>query len=90
MANPVDVNSLTLGELSFFEDYTGISMEALSDSERPKGKALSALVYLFKRREDPNFTLHDAEQMRLTEATEYLNLTAEVDDEEGKGDGSQK
>lgn len=83
MTKKVDIQSLTLGEMAFFEDQTGGGLELLGAEGSKKGRAIAVLVYLFKRREDSNFGLSDAEQFTLPDAMEYLNLNDTEDDEEG-------
>jgi hypothetical protein len=82
----IDIKSLTLGEIDFFETTTGMAIDAFGDGERPKGKALAVMVYLFKKRHDSKFTLNDAMDLSIAEATDFLGLGDDVDpdSEEGK------
>lgn len=70
---PVDLTSLTLGEVATIEDLSGI---ALSDLEgKPQGKFLAALVMVIKRRTgDPTFTFNQALAMPMDEAQQLLGL----------------
>ncbi len=88
----VDIKSLTLGEMKFFEQTTGLSFTQFGQEGQPISEAMAVLVYLFKRRHDPNFTLIDAENFTSEQATEFLDLSGEPDEEspEGKEEGSLK
>jgi len=77
-----DASSLTLGEIAKVEDISGQSIGSISDDSAPKGHALSALVYVLKRREDPAFTLASAERFTLEEATELLSPSEPADGED--------
>lgn len=61
----IDPMGMTLGDIAFFEEYTGEKLEQLQDGS-PSAKALIALVYLTKRRENPTYTLEDAMETPLT------------------------
>lgn len=84
-----DASQLTLGEVAKVEEVAGVALSELGDDAKPKGMALAALVWVFKRREDRSFTLDDALDMTLADAEAYLGLN-EVDNEvsdEGEGSG---
>jgi len=81
----VDIKNLTLGEIDFFENTTGRAIATLGDSGAFMGKPLAVLVYLFKHREDSNFSLNDAMNWSTTQATDYLGFGDEVDEESDEG-----
>ena len=84
-------DSLTLGEVAFIEDTSGLSIASIANEEAPKGKSLAALVTVAKRRSgEPNFSLMDAMNMPLSEANALLAQSEEDDEEEGKGRPSGK
>lgn len=54
---------LTLGEIAQVEELSGLSITAMSDDEKPKGKLLIAMACVAARRTDPSFTLNRAEAL---------------------------
>lgn len=74
----VSIDDLTLGEAEFFETETGISLEdmenfRLGDSKKDAKKpalpikALTTLVCIAKRRSDPDFTMEQARNLKVSE-----------------------
>ena len=63
-----DFESLTLEEVEQIELIAGTSIDQLMDAGAPKGKALKAIIFIIKRREDPSFTLEQAGKIPLKEA----------------------
>jgi hypothetical protein len=63
-----DFESLTLEEVEQIELIAGNSIDQLMDAGQPKGKALKAIIYIIKRREDPSFTLEQAGKIPLKDA----------------------
>jgi len=61
----IDIGDLTLGELEEFEDIAGMPAAALTNGT-PPAKAITALVYLSQKRENPAYTLDDARKERVT------------------------
>ena len=76
----MNVNELTLGEVEEVENYAGLPLAALADSEAQKGKLMVALAWIMKRKTDPSFTLHQAKQMTSKELNDLLG----VDDPKAK------
>ena len=74
------MKQLTLGEIAKVEDLTGRSID---DQNQPRGKYLIALTYVLKRREDPDFTYADAENMDASEAGDVVGGFFEDTDEPG-------
>lgn len=67
----IDFDDLTLGEADDFEQASGMSAQeavALAAKKKPLPvKALIALVWIIKRRDDPKFTLEDARSIKVAE-----------------------
>lgn len=63
-----DFESLTLNEVEQIELITGNSIDQLLDAGQAKGKALKAIIFIMKKRIDPNFTLEQAGEISMTEA----------------------
>jgi len=70
------MDKLTLGEIAQLEELTGQSITAMSDESAPKGKFLAAIAWLAKKREDPTFTLAQAEAMTLEEVNGVLKVVS--------------
>lgn len=66
-----DFQDLTLEEIEFFEEYTGVTLEAVQPGRMP-AKVLTAVAYLAKKRTDPDFTIDQAKKLKITEATDAL------------------
>lgn len=66
--NAFDFESLTLNEVETIELLTGSSIDQLMDAGQAKGKAMKAIIFIMKKRTDPNFTLEQAGALSMTEA----------------------
>ena len=66
--NGFDFESLTLNEVETIELITGSSIDQLMDAGQAKGKAMKAIIWIMKKRTDPNFTLEQAGALSMTEA----------------------
>jgi hypothetical protein len=63
-----DFESLTLNEVEQIELITGNSIDQILDAGQPKGKAMKAIIFIMKKRIDPDFTIEQAGQISMTEA----------------------
>jgi hypothetical protein len=63
-----DFESLTLNEVEQIELITGASIDQILDAGQAKGKAMKAIIFIMKKRIDPNFTLEQAGEISMTEA----------------------
>lgn len=61
----IDLDDLELGEIEEFEELSGVSI-AQVQSGLP-AKAVTALVWIVKRKTDPNFTLEMARKVKLSD-----------------------
>lgn len=66
--NLFDFESLTLNEVETIELITGSSIDQLMDAGQARGKAMKAIIFVMKKRTDPNFTLEQAGALSMTEA----------------------
>jgi len=71
------LSTLTLDEVETIENLSGSAMDELMGAGKLKGKALKAIVWVAKKRVDPNFKMEDAGKVTFTEA---LELFKGVDD----------
>ena len=69
----IDINSLTIAEVVEIEDRTGMPLDALGQSDQPKGRMLQALAYITKRREDPEFTWEMAGALKISTASDPVD-----------------
>jgi hypothetical protein len=63
-----DFESLTLNEVEQIELITGNSIDQILDAGQAKGKAMKAIIFVMKRRTNPDFTLEEAGSISMTEA----------------------
>jgi hypothetical protein len=63
-----DFEGLTLNEVETIEQLTGVSIDQVVADGTPKGKNLKAIIFVMKRRENPNFTLDEAGRFSISEA----------------------
>ena len=63
-----DFESLTLNEVEQIELITGNSIDQILDAGNAKGKAMKAIIYIMKKRTNPEFTLEQAGEISMTEA----------------------
>ena len=71
-----DFESLTLNEVETIELFTGASIDQIMSEGQPKGKALKAIIFVIKKREDPNFTIEQAGSFKMSD----VNALLAVDD----------
>ncbi len=69
----IDVNDLTIGEIVEIEERTGLPLDALGQSDKPKGKMLQALAYISKRRDNPDFTWEMAGDLKISATSEKVD-----------------
>jgi hypothetical protein len=66
--NDFDFDSLTLEEVELIENLTNSSIDEAFASGNPKGKALSAFVWVVLKRNNPDFKMEDAKKITLKQA----------------------
>lgn len=72
MSKSFDFESLTLDEVETIELITGASIDQIMEAKSPKGKALKAIIFVIKKREDPNFTLEQVGNFKMTDVNQIL------------------
>lgn len=77
--NQFDFESLTLEEVELIENLTNSSIDEAFSNGKPKGKALSAFVWVVLKRDNPNYKMEDAKKVSLKDALGMI-----------KGDESKK
>jgi hypothetical protein len=66
--NQFDFESLTLEEVELIENLTNSSIDEAFSNGKPKGKALSAFVWVVLKRDNPNYKMEDAKKVSLKDA----------------------
>jgi hypothetical protein len=70
--NKFDFESLTLEEVELIENLTNTSIDEAFSEGKPKGKALSAFVWVVQKRNNPSFKMEDAKKLSLKEALNMI------------------
>lgn len=68
-------SEMTLGEVAEWEQLTGVPIDDLMANDKPRGRSLTATVYILKKRTEPNYTMADAAKLTMTQATELIRGT---------------
>lgn len=56
----IELDALTVAEIEVIEEIVGAPIDEAFGVGKPRGKALRALGFVVKKRENPDFTLEDA------------------------------
>jgi hypothetical protein len=70
-------STLTLDEVETIENLSGTPMDELMGAGKLKGRALKAIIWIAKKRVDPNYKMEDAGKVTFSEALELFKA-AEV------------
>ena len=65
----IDFDTMTLHEIEQIELLTGRSIDSIMDDGAPRGRAFKAIIFVFKKRTDPNFTFEQAGEFSMEQAT---------------------
>jgi hypothetical protein len=71
--NKFDFEGLTLEEVEVIENLTNSSIDEAFTNGKPKGKALSAFVWVVLKRDNPNYKMEDARKLSLKDALSMIN-----------------
>jgi len=77
-----DVNSLTLGEVEEMEEILGREVMKELGQGDPSVKTLVVLVYIIKRRNNPEYTMADARQVKVA----MIQAESKADPKDGAAD----
>lgn len=77
----LDIDDLDLGEAEDFEAASGMALLDLKGKQLPV-KALTALVWIVKRRSNPKFTLKQARRVKVT-SIDFVSDPTEAKPESG-------
>jgi hypothetical protein len=70
-------STLTLDEVETIENLSGQPMDELMGAGKLKGKALKAIIWVAKKRVDPNFKMEDAGKVTFADALELFKGVSE-------------
>lgn len=70
-------DELTLDDIETIEQLTGSPIEQIAADSQPKGKTLKVLIWVMKRRTDPNFTYEQAGKLSFKDAVAMFEGEAE-------------
>jgi hypothetical protein len=70
-------STLTLDEVETIENLSGTPMDELMGAGKLKGKTLKAIIWVAKKREDPNYKMEDAGKVSFSEALDLFKGVAE-------------
>ena len=73
----MDIQTLTLGEVSKIEEISGLPLSAMADEDKPKGKQMAAIAFVIMKRTDSTYTMKQAEAMTFAEVTALLSKASE-------------
>jgi hypothetical protein len=76
-----DVNELTLGEIETIEEIVGHDVLRELGRGTPGAKTLVAVVYIIKKRSDPDVTLDDVRRLNVN----ALRISGQADPKEPGG-----
>lgn len=65
----IDFDSMTLNEIEQIELLTGRSIDSIMDEGAPRGRVFKAIIFVFKKRTDPDFTFEQAGEFSMEQAT---------------------
>lgn len=65
---------LTLGEIEFVENTSGLAIESMGEPDRPKMGFVIALVTVLKRREDTAWTIKNTRDLPFSDLEKLLDL----------------
>ncbi len=63
-----DLDALTIGDIEAIEEVSGLNSADI-DWSKPSGKLMTAFVYVSGKRQDPNFTIEDARNVKVSALT---------------------
>jgi hypothetical protein len=65
----INFDTMTLNEIEQIELLTGRAIDSIMDDGAPRGRVFKAIIFIFKKRTDPNFTFEQAGEFSMEQAT---------------------
>ena len=82
----MDVTKLTIGEMAKVEELSGSPMGHFGNDDKPQAMLMAALVFVLKKRENPDFKFAQALEMDTDELAEFLGQNADDDNDDDPKD----
>jgi hypothetical protein len=67
-------STLTLDEVETIENLSGQPMDELMGAGKLKGKALKAIIWVARKRTEPNFKMEDAGKVTFAQALDLFQV----------------
>jgi hypothetical protein len=74
----MDFEDITLGEIAEIEDYAGLPFSQIADERIGVIKLRIALAWILKRRDNPAFSIADAEKLTPNDFSELFGETDNI------------
>jgi hypothetical protein len=71
----MDIDTLTLGDIEDIENYAGLSFSDIGEDKPGVSKLRTALVWVLKRKANPEFTIEEARNMTPDELSAIFEDT---------------
>jgi len=71
----MDIDTLTLGDIEDIENYAGLSFSDIGEDKPGVSKLRTALVWVLKRKENPEFTIEEARKITPDELSKIFEET---------------
>jgi hypothetical protein len=68
----MNFDNLTLGEIEEIELLTGSSLDDLFKDGHPKGRAMRAIYYISRKKNEPDYKFEDSKDVTQKEAVNYV------------------
>lgn len=65
----INFDTMTLNEIEQIELLTGRSIDSIMDDGAPRGRVFKAIIFVFKKRTNPDFTFEQAGEFSMEQAT---------------------
>ena len=85
----LNIDDLTIEDVVDLEEKSGLTASELfgpDGDEKPRGRALQALVWICVRRDDPSFTFEDAGKMKFAELQSGVTIVEDDPSDPSEGD----
>ena len=76
-----NIDDMTLDDIETIEQLTGTSIETIVGDKQPRGKVLKVLIWVMRKKTDPNFTMEQAGKIPFNEA---IAMFGDGEDQEKK------
>lgn len=70
------ISDLELWEIEEFEEKSGVALAQVVDASTLPFRAVAALCWIVKRRDDPDYSYEEARRLKLSQIVDILNPTS--------------